>query len=118
MIGLMRSVLLVLLGAAVAFPLGVLVRDAEAQVGPGPVGSSYDVGYVHLEKADAALHDALAEIAASQRAQESIWSDRRVGVARDAIVKTAQQLDVLVDETAPRAVVVRRHDLLVRGLSR
>ena len=108
----MKKLGLVLLGALIAFPLGALTRDAGAErrrviiASPSRgvvLGSMSESEYRHLERADDALHEALSELQASQRANEGIWSDRsgRAKDARDAVEKTVEKLDQLIDWASP-----------------
>lgn len=108
----MKKLGLVLLGALIAFPLGALTRDAVAErrrvIIISPLhGAAFEPmpesEYRHLSKADDALHDALSEINASQRANEGVWSDRtgRAKDAREAVEKTVEKLDQLIDWASP-----------------
>ena len=84
----------IVITAAVCLPLGALLaRPAIAQVrmnGLDPFPSE-----THFERAQDALHTALVEIQASERANEDVWqADSHHAVhARDAIAK-AQRVTV------------------------
>ena len=120
----MKRLGLILVGALIAFPLGALTRNATAQMVPRlpPGGATmrhaYDAGYIHIEKADAALADALADLGASKRAQEAAWNDARLAEAQEELVVAKLKLDAIVDQvqTDERGVpLVRVRRVLVQA---
>jgi hypothetical protein len=86
----------ILITAAVCLPLGALLsREATADRRRNDRYGAVIAEHPRLSRAQAALHDALDELQASQRANEMLWSDPtgRAAETKAAVEKAVQMLD-------------------------
>jgi hypothetical protein len=97
----MSKLATILVTAAVCLPLGALLhRDAAAE---RRVNAFLDAAVIEdhprLARARGALHAALAEIEASQRAGEMLWSDRtgRAAATKTAVERAVRTMDGTAD---------------------
>ena len=95
----MSKCLAIVLTATVCLPLGALLRSsasAQPRRDDMAMGVALD-GHLHLTRARLALRTAVKEIAASQQANEGLWSFPVRGKAAKVAIENASHI---VEETA------------------
>lgn len=86
--------------AAVCLPLGALIKSAVAERRMNHFSRGYLIeGHRHLSRAQAALHEALEEMKASERSDELLWSDTtgRASETRAAVERAVLLFDGTAD---------------------